>query len=116
MESNKSEESGEMNLPDDQGEYVPEVGTPSFSVQGLLDALTALETVKVQPLPEEFALQPKVTMADCPGHPYPPAFSWNAGMVLHVLKSDPTLRDLEHIQVDGLPILFQQTGPSGTYT
>ena len=30
-----------------------------------------------------------------------PAFLWNAGMVLHVLKSDPTLRDLKHIQVDG---------------
>ena len=40
-------------------------------------------------------------MADHPGHPHPPAFSWNAGMVLHVLKSDPTLRDLKHIQVDG---------------
>ena len=30
-----------------------------------------------------------------------PAFLWNVGMVLHVLKSDPTLRDLEHVQVDG---------------
>ena len=102
MEPNKSEESGEMYLPDGQGEYVHEVGTPSFSVQGLLDALTALETVtKMQPPPEEFALQLEVTMADRPGCPHPPAFSWNAGMVLHVLKSDPALRDLEHIQVDG---------------
>ena len=50
MEPNKSEESGEMYLPDDQGEYAPEVGTLSFSIQGLLDALTALETgTKVQP-------------------------------------------------------------------
>ena len=40
-------------------------------------------------------------MADCPGHPHPPAFSWNAGMVMHILEEDPTLRDLEHIQVDG---------------
>ena len=40
-------------------------------------------------------------MADHPGCPCPPAFSWNVGMVLHVLKSDPTLRDLEHVQVDG---------------
>ena len=40
-------------------------------------------------------------MADCPGHPHPPVFSLNAGMVMHVLKSDPMLRDLKHIQVDG---------------
>ena len=40
-------------------------------------------------------------MADQPGQPQPPAFSWNAGMVMHVLKSDPVLRDLEHVQVDG---------------
>ena len=35
-------------------------------------------------------------------------FSWNVGMVLHVLKSDPTLRDLEHVQVDetGMAYLF----------
>ena len=45
MEPNKSEESGEMYLPDNQGEYVPEVGMLSFSVQGLSDALTALETM-----------------------------------------------------------------------
>ena len=102
MEPNKSEESGEMYLPDDHGEYTPEVGMPSFSIQGLLDALTALETMMgVQPPSEEFALQLEVTMVNCPGHPHPPTFSWNAGMVLHVLKSDPTLRDLEHIQVDG---------------
>ena len=56
---------------------------------------------EVQPPPEEFALQLEVMMANCSGHPCPPAFSWNADMVLHVLKSDPTLRDLEHIQVEG---------------
>ena len=44
MKPNKSEESGEMYSPDDQGEYVPGVGMMSFSVQGLSDALTALET------------------------------------------------------------------------
>ena len=49
----------------------------------------------------EFALQFEVTMVNCPGHPHPPAFSWNTGMVIHVLKSGPTLRDLKHIQVDG---------------
>ena len=41
-------------------------------------------------------------MADCPGRPCPPVFSWNARMVMHVLKSDPVLRELEHVQVDGL--------------
>ena len=98
----KSEESDEMYLPDDQGEYMPEVGMLSFSVQGLSDALTALETVtEVQPSFEEFALQLKVKMANCPGCLHPPIFSWNAGMVPHILKSNPTLRDLKHIQVDG---------------
>ena len=103
MESNKSEESGEMYSSDEQGEYVPEVGTLSFSVQGLSDALTALETevTEVQLTSVEFALQLEVTMADNLEHPYPPTFSWNAGMMMHMLKSDPTLRDLEHVQVDG---------------
>ena len=40
-------------------------------------------------------------MAEHPGHPHPPMFSWNTGMVMHLLKGDPALRDLEHIQVDG---------------
>ena len=40
-------------------------------------------------------------MADCPRHPPPPMFSWNVGMVMHILKGDPTLRDLEYVQVDG---------------
>ena len=44
----------------------------------------------------------EVMMADCPGWPHPPTFSWNAGMVIHVLKSNPVLRELEHVQVDGL--------------
>ena len=50
---------------------------------------------------EEYALLLEVTMADCPGRPHPPAFSWNAGMVMHILKSDPVLWELEHVQVDG---------------
>ena len=103
MEPNKGEESGEMYSPDEQGEYVPKAGAPSFSLQGLSDALTALDTkvTVVQPPSEEFALLLEVMMADCPGHSHPPAFSWNAGMAMHILKGDPTLRDLEHIQVDG---------------
>ena len=50
---------------------------------------------------EEYALMLEVTMPDHPSQPHPPAFSWNAGMVMHVLKSDPVLRELEHVQVDG---------------
>ena len=103
MEPNKAEESGEMYSPDDQGEYVPEVGAPTFSVQGLSDVLTALDTevTIVQPPSEEFTLLLEVMMADHPGCPSPSTFSWNVGMVMHSLKGDPVLRDLEHIQVDG---------------
>ena len=80
-----------MYSPDDQGEYAPEVGASHFMVQGLVDALT--EVPDVQLLPSvEFVLQFEVTIADFPGHPCPPAFSWNADMLMHVLKSDPTLR------------------------
>ena len=70
MEPNKSEESGEMYLPSKQGEYMPKVGTLSFSFQGLSGALTTLETVtEVQPISEEFALQLAVMTADGPcGH------------------------------------------------
>ena len=102
MELNR-EDIDEMYLPDDQGEYVPESGAQNFSIQGLSDALTSLkpEVTMVQPPAEEYTLLLEVTMADRPGHPHPPVFSWNAGMVLHILKGDPTLRDLEHIQVDG---------------
>ena len=82
----------------------------SFTVQGLRDALTAAEsTVTVPPCPtDEFIIQLEVTMADQPGRLRPPAFSWNGGMVQHMLKSDPALRELEHIQVDspGLVYLF----------
>ena len=50
---------------------------------------------------EEYTMMLEVTMDDCPGQPHPPAFFWNAWMVMHVLKSDPVLRELEHVQVDG---------------
>ena len=103
MEPNKGEESGEMYSPDDQGEYKPKLGTHNFSVQGLSDALMALESevMVVQSPSQKYALLLEVTMADCPGCPCPLAFSWNVGMVMHILKGDPTLRDLEHVQVDG---------------
>ena len=38
---------------------------------------------------KEYAMMLEVTMVDRPGQPRPPAFSWNVGMVMHILKSDP---------------------------
>ena len=103
MEHNKSEESGGMYSPDEQGQYVPEEGMSCFSVQGLLVMLETIETTIMEvALPHgELALQLEVMMANRSGHPHPPMFSWNAGMVMHVLKSDPMLRNLENVQVDG---------------
>ena len=108
MEPSRGEESGKLYLPNDQGEYVPEVGMHNFSVQGLSDALMALESkVTVVQLPtEDYALILEVTMTDCPRCPHPPAFSWNVGMVMHILKGDPILRDLEHVQVDGPGVAY----------
>ena len=92
-----------MYSPDEQREYAPKAGVSHFSVQGLIDALTALETevTEVQLPSVEFTLQLEVMMADCLGHPHSQAFSWNAGMVMLVLKSNTMLRDLEYIQVNG---------------
>ena len=103
MEPNKGQESGEMYSPDNQGEYMPEAGTLSFSIQGLSDALTALDTevTMVQPPSEKYALLLEITMADHLGCPHPSTFSWSVEMVMHVLKGDPTLKDLEHVQIDG---------------
>ena len=104
------EDSGEIYSPDDQGEYVPKVGVQNFSIQSLLDALASLDSeATVAQLPvEEYTLLLEVTMKDQPRCSCLPAFSWNAGMVLHVLKGDPTLWDLEHVQVDspGTAYLF----------
>ena len=103
MEHEGEEESGEMFSPNESGEYMPCEDMVRFTVQGLRDALTAAEsTVTEPPCPaDEYIIQLEVMMADWPGRPHPPAFLWNAGMVLHVLKSDPALRELEHVQVDG---------------
>ena len=72
-------------------------------MEGLRDALTEAElVVTVLPAPaEEFIIQLEVTMADQPGRQRPTAYSWNGGLVWHVLKGDPALRDLGHVQVDG---------------
>ena len=103
MEREREEESGQMYSPNEFGEYTPCGDMPNFTVQGLRDALTEAEfTVRGPPHhADEFIIQLEVTMADRPWRLHPPAFSWNGGMVQHVLKGDPALRDLEHVQVDG---------------
>ena len=110
MECEGEEESGDMFSPNESGEYMPHIDAVSFTVQGLRDVLTAAESTVTEPLHpmDEFIIQLEVTMADRPGRPHPPAFSWNGGMVQHVLKSDLALRELEHIQVNspGLAYLF----------
>ena len=52
-------------------------------------------------LAEEFIIQLDVTMADRPGRLQPPAYSWNGGLVRHVLKNDPAMGDLKNVEVDG---------------
>ena len=71
-------------------------------MQGLSDVLVDVGEGTDETPAEEYAMMLEVTMADCPGRPCPPVFSWNARMVMHVLKSDPVLRELEHVQVDNL--------------
>ena len=101
MDPNRCEDLGEMYSPDDQGEYTSVDETPRFSLQGLSNALADVrkETGKISV--EEYALLLEVMMADRPGRPHPPAFSWNMGMVMHILKSHSVLWELEHVQVDG---------------
>ena len=86
---------------DEQGEYMLLDGTQRFSMQGLSDGLADVgEGINETPA-EEYTMMLEVTMADHPGQPCPPTFSWNVGMVMHLLKSDLVLRELEHVQVDG---------------
>ena len=110
MEHEREEESGEMFSPKESREYMPCSDTASFTIQGLRDALTTAESTVTEPLHpmDEFIIQLEVTMVNQPGRLRPPAFSWNGGMVQHVLKSDPALRELEHIQDNklGLAYLF----------
>ena len=86
-----------MYSPDDQGEYTSLDEAPQFSVQGLSDVLVDVGEGMDETPAEEYAMMLEVMMADCPGWPLPPVFSWNAGMVMHILKGDPVLRELEHI-------------------
>ena len=99
MDSNRHEDSEEMYSPDEQGEYVLLDGALRFSMQGLSNALADVGEGITEPPVEEYTMMLEVTMADCPGWPHPPVFSWNVGMVMHVLKSDLVLRELEHMQV-----------------
>ena len=103
MECEREEESGEMYSPSESGEYMPHGDALNFTVQGLWDALTEAESAVTEPPrpADEFIIQLEVTMADRPGRPQPPAYLWNGGLVRHVLKGNPALRDLEHVQVDG---------------
>ena len=101
MDPNRCKDSGEMYSPDDQGEYTSLDETPQFSLLGLSNALADVGEETGKTYAEEYALMLEVMMADCPGQPHPPTFSWNAGMVMHVLKSNPVLWELEHVQIDG---------------
>ena len=108
MDSDRHKDSGEMYFPDNQGEYMLLDGALQFSVQGLSDALADVREGINETTAEEYAMMLEVMMADHPGQPRPPTFSWNVGMVMHVLKSDPVLRELEHVQVEcpGTAYLF----------
>ena len=80
MDHHKGEESSEIYSSDEQGEYGTATAASSFTIQGLSDALMALDPevteVTEVPLPKvEYALQLKVTMADWLGQPQPPPFS-----------------------------------------
>ena len=98
MEHDREEESGEMFSSNESGEYMLHVDAVSFTVLDLRDALTAAEFTITEPLRpvDEFIIQLEVMMANQPGRPHPPAFSWNGGMVQHVLKGDLALQELEH--------------------
>ena len=91
MDPDRCKDSGEMYSPDDQGEYMSLDEAPRFSMQGLSDALIDIGEGTGETPAEEYAMMLEVTMADHPGQPHPPTFSWNVGMVMHVLKRDPFL-------------------------
>ena len=101
MDPDRRKDSGEMYSPDDQGEYTALDEALRFSLQGLSNALAGIGEGSGETSAEEYTLMLEVTMADRPGQPRLPVFSWNAGMVMHVLKSDLVLWELEHVQVDG---------------
>ena len=101
MDSDRHEDSGEMYSPDDHGEYTLTDEALQFSVQGISDTLAEVGGEMEETPMEEYAMMLEVTMANHPGQPHPPAFSWNAGMVIHpcggsFLSVDLMLRSLHH--------------------
>ena len=95
-----------MYSQDEQGEYMLLNGALRFSVQGLSDTLADVWEGITEPPEEEYTMMLEVMMTDCPGRPCLLAFSLNSGMVMHVLNSNPILRELEHVQVDGLETAY----------
>ena len=69
MEHDGEDESGEMFFPNEEWEYMPCEDAMWFTVHGLRDALTAMEsTVTEQPTPiDEYVMQLEVTMVAWPG-------------------------------------------------
>ena len=104
-----------MYSPNEQGKYTLEDGAQALTGQGLTDVLSGLESedTVVEPPKEELILQLEVTIADRPGHPRLPAFSWNTSMVMHTLKNDPTLRDLGYVQVDNPGSFWTSSAAAG---
>ena len=92
MDSDRREDSGEMYSQTTKGSTHHWTRPPNFPCRGCPMHLQMLGKGQ-----EEYAMMLEVMMADCPGRPHSPTFSWNAGMVMHVLKSDPVLRELEHV-------------------
>ena len=101
MDPDRREDLGEMYSSDDQGEYTLLDEALQFSRQGLSVALVDVGEGTGETPVEEYTMMLEVMMADHPGWPHPPHFLGNAGMVMHILKSDLVLRELEYVQVDG---------------
>ena len=50
-------------------------------------------------LAEEVALHLGATMVDCLCRFWSPVFPWNVGIMMPVIRSDPAVRALEHVQL-----------------
>ena len=109
MEYDREEELGEMYSPNESGEYtlLSDVHQ-TLLCRGckMLSIETEATVMELSPLTEEFIIQLEVTMADQPGRPQPPAYSWNGGLVQHALKNDPAMRDLKHVQADSPGLVY----------
>ena len=84
MEHEREEESGEMYSPNESGEYTLHSDCTELHCAGVEGCSHQSRVCMVTGPPhpaEEFIIQLEVTMADQPGRPCPPAYSWNGGMV-----------------------------------